>query len=413
MRLCIHRGAVEVGGTCIEIEHDGARLILDAGLPLGSDSHRETRLPAVDGLEMGDPSILGVIVSHGHPDHFGLVGAIHPSIPRFAGAGTQRILREAMFFTPHGIDLDASGRLADRRPLRLGPFTITPFLVDHSAFDAYALLVSVGGKQVLYSGDLRGHGRKAALFERLVAAPPPGVDVLLLEGTNLHRSAAVPALTEHEVEEQYLEICRSTDGMVLACYSAQNVDRLVSIFRAARRAGRILILDLYTAAIARATGHETIPQTSWNGVRVYVPLNQRVKVKRSGEFERVNWIRHRRIFPEELSELAGDAVFTFRASMATELERAGCLTDAHAVWSLWPGYLDEPPGGQLRGWFAERGIPLSVVHSSGHASVADLQRFAAAVNARVVVPVHSWHPERYNQHFLNVRRRADGEWWTV
>ncbi|MBA2672013.1 MAG: MBL fold metallo-hydrolase [Gemmatimonadetes bacterium] len=107
-----------MGGTCIEIEYDGARLILDAGLTLRPVSHGEPRLPAVDGLEMGDPSILGVIVSHGHPDHFGLVGAIHPSIPRFTGAGTQRILREDMFFTPHGIDLDASGWLADRQPWR-------------------------------------------------------------------------------------------------------------------------------------------------------------------------------------------------------------------------------------------------------------------------------------------------------
>lgn len=67
-----------------------------------------------------------------------------------------------------------------------------------------------------------------------------------------------------------------------------------------------------------------------------------MKVKRSGEFARVDWIRNRRIFPEELSELAGEAVFTFRASMAPELERAGCLANAHAVWSLWPGYLDDP-----------------------------------------------------------------------
>ncbi len=56
------------------------------------------------------------------------------------------------------------------------------------------------------------------------------------------------------MEERYLEICRSTDGIALACYSAQNIDRFVSIFRAARRAGRILMLDLYTAAIAQATG---------------------------------------------------------------------------------------------------------------------------------------------------------------
>jgi ribonuclease J len=411
MRLCIHRGAKEVGGTCIEVEHDGARLLLDAGLPLSSPAGGDSRLPAVPGLAAGDPSILGVTVSHGHPDHYGLVDQIHPSIPRFAGEGTQRILREAAFFTPHGTVLDASVSLADRQPLRVGPFTVTPYLVDHSAFDAYAILVSAGGKHVLYSGDLRGHGRKAGVFERLLADPPPDVDVLLLEGTNLGH-APTRGITEQQVEERFLEICRATEGMVLACYSAQNIDRLVSVFRAARRAGRILIVDLYTAAIARATGR-AIPQAHWKGVRVYVPQSQRVRVKRSGEFERIDWVRSRRIFSDELAELASGAVMTFRASMASEMDRAGCFEDAHAVWSLWPGYLEDASGSQLRQWLEAREIPLSVVHSSGHASTEDLRRFAAAVNAREVVPVHTRHPERYHQNFNNVRVRDDGVWWTV
>ena len=61
---------------------------------------------------------------------------------------------------------------------------------------------------------------------------------------------------------------------------------------------------------------------------------------------------------------------TFRHSMGTDLDRACCLADAHAVWSVWPGYLDSPSGSHTREWFEERGIPLTVAHSSGHASLA-------------------------------------------
>ena len=49
--------------------------------------------------------------------------------------------------------------------------------------------------------------------------------------------------------------------MVLTAYSAQNIDRLVTLFRAAKRTGRTLVLDLYAATIAVATGRDTIPQT--------------------------------------------------------------------------------------------------------------------------------------------------------
>ena len=61
-----------------------------------------------------------------------------------------------------GAMIQPAGLLADRKPFELRPFTITPFLVDHSAFDAYALLVEAGGRRLFYSGDLRGHGRNAA-----------------------------------------------------------------------------------------------------------------------------------------------------------------------------------------------------------------------------------------------------------
>ena len=66
--------------------------------------------------------------------------------------------------------------------MNLGPFTITPYLVDHSAFDAYSLLVEAAGRRLFYSGDFRAHGRKARLFEQLVA-DPPAADVMLMEGT--------------------------------------------------------------------------------------------------------------------------------------------------------------------------------------------------------------------------------------
>ncbi len=132
--------------------------------------------------------------------------------------------------------------------------------------------------------------------------------------------------------------------MVLACYSAQNIDRLVTLFRAAKRCGRTLVMDLYAATMARATGRDSVPQADWDGVRVFIPLTQRIKVKESQEFNRVNWVRKQRVFPEELASRAGELVMTFRWSMAAELDRAGCLEGAHAVWSMWRGYLDETSG---------------------------------------------------------------------
>ena len=71
MRVCIHRGTQEVGGNCIEIESAGKRIVLDVGLPLDAEDS-PVSLPDVKGFHEHDPSLLGVVISHPHQDHYGL-----------------------------------------------------------------------------------------------------------------------------------------------------------------------------------------------------------------------------------------------------------------------------------------------------------------------------------------------------
>ena len=79
--------------------------------------------------------------------------------------------------------------LEDGAPLVVGSFTITPHLVDHNAFDSYAVVVEAGGRRVLHTGDLRGHGRKRRLFDGVVSDPPRDIDALLIEGTHVTTEA--------------------------------------------------------------------------------------------------------------------------------------------------------------------------------------------------------------------------------
>jgi ribonuclease J len=413
MRVCIHRGSHEIGGSCVEIEHGGQRLVLDAGRPLDSGLDTELPLPPVEGLASGDPSLLGVIVSHGHPDHYGLVPGVHPSIPIYLGQATERILRDALFFSSAGADLHPAGYLVDRQPLRLGPFIVTPLLVDHSAFDSYALLVDAGDRRLLYSGDLRSHGRKPGAWRRMIEQPPADVNVMLLEGTRLSRTDEATNITEADVEQGIADLCRDTAGMVLACYSAQNIDRLVSVYRAARKTGRTLVIDLYGATIAAATGLRTIPQPASHDVRVWVPHSQRRRVIEAQAYDRMNALRAHRIFPEQLRDQATGLVLTMRSSMTKELERADCLDGAVAVWSMWPGYLEQPGGQRLRAWLSDHLVPLTTNHASGHASVADLQALAIAVAADRVVPIHTAAPDHYRTLFPTAEIEEDGSWWPI
>ena len=91
VRVRIHRGAHEVGGNCVEVEYDGARLVLDLGWPLAIDHDVDLPLPAVPGLaRAGDPSLLGVVLSHAHFDHYGLLAKVPRGVPVYLGESASR-----------------------------------------------------------------------------------------------------------------------------------------------------------------------------------------------------------------------------------------------------------------------------------------------------------------------------------
>ena len=415
MRLRIHRGAKEIGGTCIEAEAQGKRLVLDVGLPLDApDDAQETLLPEVPGFRERDDSLLGVMISHAHRDHFGLAAHIRPEVPVWIGEAGHNILKAASAWVPNGHAFADPHFLADRRPVEIGPFRVTPFLVDHSAFDAYALLVEADGRRVFYSGDFRAHGRKAALFERIVRKPPAEIDVLLMEGTTLGRAGTEEGFeTESDLEARFVEAFRQTEGMHFVWTSSQNIDRIVTIFRAAKQTGRVLLIDLYTAVVLEATGRDTIPQSHWPEVKLYVPQRQRVFIKSNGLFSDLDRHSRNRVFPEALPGLAARAVMLFRPMTMRDRGVASVLEGAGFSYSMWEGYLKEGSSRRVLDWLDRHGIEWQVLHTSGHASAADLQRFAAALAPRALVPIHSFETGRFPDFFDNVVPREDGERWDV
>jgi ribonuclease J len=153
MRLRIHRGANEIGGNCVDIESRGYSILLDLGLPLTADAVDPSLLPDTPGLTDGsNPHLLGIILSHTHGDHYGLTGLVHPTTPVFMGAQAQTILLASLPFVRQSPLPQTIKTYRNQLPFDLGPFRITPLLADHSAFDAYSLLVETDGKRVFYSG---------------------------------------------------------------------------------------------------------------------------------------------------------------------------------------------------------------------------------------------------------------------
>lgn len=407
MKICIHRGTKEIGGSCVQIEAAGESILIDVGMALASDAESALIPPTLDSR-----SLHGIVISHPHQDHYGLLPWM-PPIPVLMGDAARRILRAATpFMRQLPLSLDGPS-LVDRQAISFGPFRITPYLVDHSAYDSYALLVEADGQRLFYSGDLRIHGRKSKLVERLITAPPKSIDVLLLEGTTLGRESSDLPKSEDTIEDELAEIFQATNGIALVHVSAQNIDRMVSIFRACLKTNRTLIVDLYTAEILAATRNPHIPQSDWDRIALCIPYRQRLQIKKTGFFEALERHSTHRIYPEAIAKNPGSYTLIFRELWMRDLERANCLDDACLIHSQWDGYLNENRFLEIDAWRQVHNMPFHQVHTSGHASPTDLSRLAAALNPKMLVPIHSDAPERYNEMYPNVTAYADGEWWEI
>jgi ribonuclease J len=411
VRLTVHRGTHQIGGTCVELcTTDGRRILLDVGRPLDAPQDACHLLPK--SLDLAG-AMDGVLISHPHQDHYGLLEDVPATWPIYCGAATERLIRlsSAIFGKqlPHAFRPWKSGAA-----LQIGPFTITPFLADHSAFDAYMVLIEVHGKRVFYSGDFRTHGRKSALTRRLMAVPPRNVDVLLMEGTNL--GSDKPCTTESNLEDAFIDLFRSTAGRVFVAWSAQNVDRTVTLYRACLKAGRTLVVDLYTAEVMEAlAGFGKLPRPGWRNLKVVVTSAFARIYRRTGREAFVEQMVPHGIPAAKLAQTPEKWVVMVRPSLIRDYVPKGVTPnpDDAWCWSMWRGYLESENGAQVSKWFEDGGSRADHIHTSGHASPAVLRSFAHAMNAKQLVPIHGAAWDGDTTGFPSIRRLADGESMTL
>jgi ribonuclease J len=259
------------------------------------------------------------------------------------------------------------------------------------------------------------HGRKQGLMTLLIDKPPKGVDAMLLEGTTLSRNEQASApVTESGLENEFTQCFKETNGLVMVQASAQNIDRLVTVYRACLKAQRTLVIDLYTALVLEATANPKIPQSHWPNIAISIPLRQRIQIKRNGWFEQLQRHSTHRIFlKRDVCPCPEKYILLFRELWRRDLDAAGCLAESAFVHSLWTGYLHADSFAPTQAWLEANQIPLRMIHTSGHADSEGLKKLAHAVAPKMLVPIHTTNPEAYNEFGIPVVQYCDGEWWAV
>ena len=281
MQIKILKGTDEIGGSCVELSTSNTTILIDYGTPLKDNSEVVTP----------DKRIDAILISHPHQDHYGQIVDIDKSIPVYCGELSLDLMNATRIFTGYERLTNNFHHFKAWKKFSIGDFTITPYLVDHSATDAYAFLIEADGEKVLYSGDFRSNGRKAKLFDSMLKNNElKNVDVLLMEGAMIQRDNG-EFKTESDVEDKIYETIKDSNLISFMIGSSQNIDSLVSAFRSCVKTNKIFVVDIYTAWILENVKKvsDRMMNLDFSNVRVYKPTrktggNQYGKVQDNQEY---------------------------------------------------------------------------------------------------------------------------------
>ena len=406
MKINIHRGANEIGGTCIQLSTEKTTILLDLGLPLRKDSKE---------LDVAALKPDAVFISHPHQDHFGLIEALDHNIPVYMGELSKNLINATRMLLGIGLLKNKICYFQAWQPFTIGNFVITPYRVDHSAVDAYAFLIEAEGKRVFYSGDFRAHGRKSVLFDMITNNPPKGIDLLFMEGTMIQRcNDDFP--TETDVEKKIYETIKGQENITFLISSSQNIDRIVSAFRACKRARKTLVLDIYTAWVLEQLKliSKNVPAMEWNQIKIKLSYSQHEKLKDNPDFfgDFRQRVYQHRITKEELHANPSEYLFFSKMSHYKTINLHKKIKPVNVIYSQWLGYLSSTDADYygaeaIAGYQNDPQVNFVYAHTSGHATVEDLQKFAEALNPKMLVPVHTEHKDEFKTLFNNVSELQD------
>ncbi len=408
-----------------------------------------------------------LFISHAHMDHTGMAGFLNRSIPFVANPMTLTLMK-AIEDTSSGTENETAyideKQCPDRFVLRAIPgnkeylarnlvmtspskgcedflcsvptatktlngmkcraaaslgFETRCWDVDHSIYGAAAHAINTSDGWVVYTGDLRFHGKNGALTEKFVEEASKLKPLLLIiEGTRTSRKEEEGAgkLTEEDVGKNCLEACRDADGLIVADFGPRNFERLESFAWIANEVGRELVVTAKDAYFLDAMSAVDGTDRS-QGVRVF-----RQNKARADTWEKNTFERHEKgaVGPAEIK--GNPDGFIVCHSIFDLPHLLDIMPEGGTYLYSGSGSFDEEQDldfGRLDNWIKKFGmrtvgfemmtraghrgetvVPVFTkgYHASGHASKEGLLKVVERIRPEYLLPVHTESPEFFAEN---------------
>ena len=325
-----------------------------------------------------------VFLSHMHLDHSKLVNYLNPSIPLYTLEGTKSLLNTLNinndFLFPLANPVDGATvremiGVKDHETVTVGEINVKLMPVDHDAFGACGMIITTPDMTISYTGDIRTHGyRKEDTL--LFCKESEGCDVLISEGVSISFQEIEEAEENDESEIKLTDtindmINSNPDKQITFNYYISNVERIANIINSCSRK---VVLDAYYAYVLKeAMGVEsyyyTIDGKNY-GLNPSFAIDFQILLEDTNEFF---W------------QLDTQAMKYF-----DKMKKDGIYIHSNAspLGEFDPAYAPFVQG------FSEKNVEFLSLPCSGHAHPQDLVNIVNWIKPKLLIPIHSFHPER-------------------
>jgi len=386
----------------------------------------------------GEWALDAVFVSHAHIDHCGYVPYLG-NVSLYCSEVTSKLMGaiseighlngfddELTFFKEREMGKVASGVAKDevniktkapksRNPEPLTHNTkqniapgldITAFDVGHSIPGSMCCLIETDDNQVLYTGDLRFHGRSNPSLEHLDGLKP---DVMITEGTRIEED--IPD-DEEKVQSDIENIIQETSGLVMIGFAWKDLERYETIKEATIKSGRIPVFDSRLAYILARLGRDIYSE----GGSVFLERAQNMlysKADYTRDQQKISTIE-KKTWKDD--KTGAQFMHLEKGVPAYELHNNPEKYVLHLDYFRFKNLIDiDPPKGsayvraqcepfntkmelsekRLIQWLKhfeineENDHKPYQIHASGHACGKELQEFVDRIQPKILVPIHT------------------------
>jgi len=225
-------------------EYNDQILIVDCGLGFADETMIgvDLMLPDINYLlKNKNKKILGIVITHGHEDHFGALPYILPQIPGkydiYATPLAAGFINEKLkeFHVPNkaiSINFD--------KDILLGPFMFSFIRVTHSVPDTSHIFIKTPVGNIYHGSDFKldntPYDGKSSDYAKIVRKSDEKIMCMLSDCLGAERAGFTP--TEIPIGEKIFDEMRNTKGKFIFTTYSSNISRLNQVLDAARMLNR-------------------------------------------------------------------------------------------------------------------------------------------------------------------------------